>query len=398
MRMAEPAILRESQMSRARLALLRRLIDTVALPASVISPQERALAGDILLDMMFHTDDEARLLCAERLKDTTEAPRRLMRYLAQCSIDIARHLLEENTSYNPSDMVDIIQATSVEHQLIIAARRHISVTEAEALIELEEPQVIRVLLNNAGAEISEVGMDNVVLLSRKLEDICPLIVQREELSPAQAMAMFWWSDGLTRRQILTKYAADRKTLIDRCSDVFEIMKEENWSDPVARKAIQTIERRQRNRAALDRSVYNSLEEAIEDAEQSGMSPTIVSEIGYIAGMKPVSVAKVVSDLGGEGLAVLCKATGLRRNYLRALWRSLRRPEVLDDGQEHPQLAYVIEIYDTLSVAKAQTVLRYWNWSLTGTGLSADAVPGEEEEAVEETFSTMRRTASLVFGR
>ena len=176
------------------------------------------------------------------------------------------------------------------------------------------------------------------------------------------------------------------------------MKEETWSDPVARKAIQTIERRQRNRAALDRSVYNSLEEAIEDAEQSGMSPTIVSEIGYIAGMKPVSVAKVVSDLGGEGLAVLCKATGLRRNYLRALWRSLRRPEVLDDGQEHPQLAYVIEIYDTLSVAKAQTVLRYWNWSLTGTGLSADAVPGEEEEAVEETFSTMRRTASLVFGR
>jgi len=396
--MAEPAILRESQMSRARLALLRRLIDTVALPASVISPQERALAGDILLDMMFHTDDEARLLCAERLKDTTEAPRRLMRYLAQCSIDIARHLLEENTSYNPSDMVDIIQATSVEHQLIIAARRHISVTEAEALIELEEPQVIRVLLNNAGAEISEVGMDNVVLLSRKLEDICPLIVQREELSPAQAMAMFWWSDGLTRRQILTKYAADRKTLIDRCSDVFEIMKEENWSDPVARKAIQTIERRQRNRAALDRSVYNSLEEAIEDAEQSGMSPTIVSEIGYIAGMKPVSVAKVVSDLGGEGLAVLCKASGLRRNYLRALWRSLRRPEALDDGQEHPQLAYVIEIYDTLSVAKAQTVLRYWNWSLTGTGLSADAVPGEEDKAIDETFSTMRRTASLVFGR
>ncbi|MEO1405222.1 MAG: DUF2336 domain-containing protein [Pseudomonadota bacterium] len=384
-------------MGRARLALLRRLIDTVALPASAIAPQERALAGDILLDMMFHTDDEARRLCAERLKDTVEAPRRLMRYLAQCSIDIARLLLEENTSYNPSDLVDIIRSTTIEHRLVIAARRSVSVMEAEALIELEEPQVIRDMLNNPGAQIPEVAMDKIVMLSRKIEDLCGLLVNREELAPAQAMAMFWWSDGHTRKLILTKYAADRKMLIERCSDVFEIMNEENWSDPVARKAIQTIERRQRNRAAIERSKYDTLEEAIEIASESGMSPSLASEIGYIAGMKPISVAKVISDLGGEGLAVLCKATGLRRQHLRALWRSLRRPETLDDGQEHPQLTYVVEIYDTLSVAKAQTVLRYWNWSLTGTGLSGDSSGTDEGEVAEELFSTEKRTASLVFG-
>ncbi|MEM7661934.1 MAG: DUF2336 domain-containing protein [Pseudomonadota bacterium] len=395
--MTEVDFSRDSQMGRARLALLRRLIDTVALPASAIAPQERALAGDILLDMMFHTDDEARRLCAERLKDTVEAPRRLMRYLAQCSIDIARLLLEENTSYNPSDLVDIIRSTTIEHRLVIAARRSVSVMEAEALIELEEPQVIRDMLNNPGAQIPEVAMDKIVMLSRKIEDICGLLVNREELAPAQAMAMFWWSDGHTRKLILTKYAADRKMLIERCSDVFEIMNEENWSDPVARKAIQTIERRQRNRAAIERSKYDTLEEAIEIASESGMSPSLASEIGYIAGMKPISVAKVISDLGGEGLAVLCKATGLRRQHLRALWRSLRRPETLDDGQEHPQLTYVVEIYDTLSVAKAQTVLRYWNWSLTGTGLSGDSSGTDEGEVAEELFSTEKRTASLVFG-
>ena len=114
-------------------------------------------------------------------------------------------------------------------------------------------------------------------------------------------------------------------------------------------------------------------------------------------MKPSSVAKVISDLGGEGLAVLCKATGLKRHHLRALWRSLRRPEMLDDGVEHPQLSYVVEIYDTLSVAKAQTVLRYWNWSLTGTGLSGDNAISEEDEVADELFSTMKRTESLVFG-
>ncbi|MEO0883120.1 MAG: DUF2336 domain-containing protein [Pseudomonadota bacterium] len=395
--MADADFTKDTQMGRARLALLRRLIDTVALPASAIAPQERSLAGDILLDMMFHTDDEARYLCADRLKETVEAPRRLLRYLSQCSIDIARLLLEENASYNASDLVDIIRSTSIEHRLVIASRRVVSVMEVEALIEFEEPQVLRDLLGNSGAVISEVAMDKLVMVSRKMEDLCALLVQRDELAPAQAMAMFWWSDGQTRKLILTKYAADRKMLIDRCSDVFEIMNEENWLDPVARKAIQTIERRQRNRAAIERSDYGSLEEAVDTAAESGMSPNLVSEIGYIAGMKPISVAKVVSDLGGEGLAVLCKATGLRRNHLRALWRSLRRPETLDDGEDHPQLAYVIEIYDTLSVAKAQTVLRYWNWSLTGTGLAGDAAASEDDEVAEELFSTMKRTASLVFG-
>ncbi|MEM6898995.1 MAG: DUF2336 domain-containing protein [Pseudomonadota bacterium] len=395
--MADIDFSKDTQMGRARLALLRRLIDTVALPASAIAPQERALAGDILLDMMFHTDDQARRLCAERLVDTVEAPRRLMRYLAQCTISVARLLLEENTSYNESDLVDIIKSTTIEHRIVIASRRQVSVMEVEALIEFEEPQVIRDLLNNSGARISEVAMDRIVMLSRDLDDLCSLLVQREELAPAQAMAMFWWSDGPSRKLILTKYAADRKMLIDRCSDVFEIMNDENWTDPVARKALQTIERRQRNRAAIDRSEYSSLEEAIDVASTSGMSPSLVSEIGYIAGMKPISVAKVVSDLGGEGLAVLCKATGLRRHHLRALWRSLRRPEILDDGREHPQLSYIVEIYDTLSVAKAQTVLRYWNWSLTGTGLSRDNAISEEDEVAEELFSTMKRTASLVFG-
>ena len=35
----------------------------------------------------------------KRLKLTVEAPRRLMRYLAHCKIDIAGQLLEENLTY-----------------------------------------------------------------------------------------------------------------------------------------------------------------------------------------------------------------------------------------------------------------------------------------------------------
>ena len=58
---------------------------------------------------------------------------------------------------------------------------------------------------------------------------------------------------------------------------------------------------------------------------------------------------------------------------------------------------VMYVYDLLATAKAQTVLRYWNWSLTS------ALAGGDVEAIDPSdldleFSPARRSAALVFGR
>ena len=41
-----------------------------------------------------------------------------------------------------------------------------------------------------------------------------------------------------------------------------------------------------------------------------MTREIAEEIAYLAGIKPMTGAKIMTDDGGEGLAILCKATGL----------------------------------------------------------------------------------------
>lgn len=378
-----------------RKLLLKRLLYTVALPTSRISPQNRALAGDILIDLLFQLGDEERKLCADRLEETQDAPRRLMRYLAQCKFEVARPLVANNMSFDASDLCDLVRTTSVEHQMAIAERKSVPVTVADALIETGEPEVIRKLLRNMGADVSELGLDQLVQLSKQNEDFCELIVKREELIPSQAMAMFWWADGPTRRLILTRHAPDRKEIIDQCSDVFPKFTEADYDDAIARKTLQVIERRQRNRAALERSDFESLETAIESVVSQGMTAETMQEIGYLSGMKPVSMAKLMSDLGGEGIAVLCKATGLKRRSLLQLWVSMRRPVQMETGEVHPQLAYVLETFDILGVLKAQTVLRYWNWSLTAAGPIPDV--GDNDSDVEDSFSSTRRTSKLVFG-
>lgn len=401
--MAEPIPFETAapESGQARKILLRRLIDYIALPGSQVAPQDRSMGGDILLDMLLHASDEDRTLCATRLAVMSEAPRRVLRFLAQCDLEIGRPLLENSEAFDSSDLLQIIDQVSTQHRLLIAGRKKVPIAVSDELSRRAELTVVQKLLRNKGAQFSETAMDFLVGRSRKEDGLVDLLIRRLELKPAQAMAMFWWADRDTRRTILQRHAADRAEMVGMCADVFAIAAKEGWSDPVARKTLQLIERRQRNRAAIEKSPYDSLEAAVEAAAIDGMSPEMVQEIGYLAGIKPVTSAKILSDLTGEGIAVLCKATGLKKPTLENFWRALKRPLSDDEGVVHPTYDHLLETYDLLSVAKAQTTLRYWNWSLSSAFSPAAAARSgamDEEANDESAFSTSRRTASLVFGK
>jgi len=90
---------------------------------------------------------------------------------------------------------------------------------------------------------------------------------------------------------------------------------------------------------------------------------MIEEIARLAGIARPLLARMFDDLGGEALAVLCKATGANRETLAAFWAALGRAESAAGFRQ----AGIV--YDSLSVEKAQTILRYWDWS--NVGVSAD---------------------------
>ena len=195
----------------------------------------------------------------------------------------------------------------------------------------------------------------------------------------------------------------REVMQEVAEDVFAMAAEEKWQDPVSRKALQFIERRQRNRGAVEKSPYGGLEEAVGAAALNGLTREVATEIAYLSGVKPVTGAKILGDAGGEPLAILCKATGLSKSNLEGLWRSMRRPETMPDGNWHPVWERVMITYDMFAVDRAQTVLRYWNWSLSSalTPQLMQAIREGDEEALDE-YSAPERAAMLAladnFGR
>jgi len=229
---------------------------------------------------------------------------------------------------------------------------------------------MKALLENMQSRLSERAVELMVAASRDAPFLPPLLINREELRPAHALVMFWWSGHEERRQILLRFSAERTLLIDMCGDIFRHSRED--LDPVVRKALQVIERRQRDRTAIERSPHDSLEAAVDAAAIAGFTTDSIADIAALSGVKSSTAERILQDRGGEGIAVLCKATGLKRPYLRAFWQALRRPADDDD------FLRVASVYETIAVAKAQTVLRYWNWSLS-SAFTPEAVEGEETD-------------------
>jgi len=381
-----------------RRQLAKRLADVICIPASQLTPQERHMAGDVLVELLRDADIDIRESVAKRLVMLNEAPRTILVILAKDDIQVAKHILENSLSLSDSDLIQVAQKVSTQHRKVIAQRRKLSDSVVDALVQFLEEEVVETLLKNAGAEFSETALQRILTMSRNYAPYVSLLNRREELRPSHGLTMFWWADRPTRYRILRRFAVTRSVLQESCRDLFIEAAKEGWQDAGVRKALQFVERRQRNRAAISRSNFESLENAIEIAAESGLTKNLIEEISYMSGIKPATGAQIMTDMGGEALAILCKSTGLKRDMLEKIWRAVYRPPEDELEQEHPHLTRVIEAYDTISTDKAQTVLRYWNWSLTSSlneevlrYIKNGVIPREEEHGAAAI------TAALVFG-
>ena len=349
--------------SRARGILLRRLADVVCLPTSRVNVFERAMTGDLLVDMLREAEPAERKKVAARLSGMMEIPASLVGFLLRDEVDVAEELLINAAVLSDADLLDCARMTGLEHRRLIALRGGVSEVVCDVLIEFGEILVLECLLKNNDARFSTGGIEAVVALTRGDARLTSALLKRPELRPAHAYMLFWWADAETRNVILRRFAVSREILQDAASDIFAIAAEENWQDPVSRKALQFIERRQRSRLTSEDEAAKSLEDAVTGA-QHGLTPEIAEEISYLSGIKPMIGVRIFADLGGEPIAVLCKATGLPKQAIRALWRGLKRSEVDGAGGPSPALERVMIVYDMIAVDRAQTVLRYWNWSMS----------------------------------
>ncbi len=222
--------------SGVRRALAKRLSDVICIPASQLPPQERHMAGDVLVELLRDADVELRASVAKRLVMLNEAPRTILLILAKDKIEVAKYILEESRSLTDSDLIQIARKVSSEHRKIMAQRRKISDAVVDVLAEFLEEDVVETLLSNKGANFSETAIQRILTVSRQHQPYVKLLCQRDELRPSHGLTMFWWADVQNRRTILHRFGVTRQVLQQSCADLYPQAAAEGWNDAAVRKA------------------------------------------------------------------------------------------------------------------------------------------------------------------
>ncbi|MBU6372757.1 MAG: DUF2336 domain-containing protein [Alphaproteobacteria bacterium] len=368
----------------ARLAITERLCEVVAWPSTRISQHERQLAGDLLVGLLKFCPEATRRSCAQRLVGIVDAPKPVLRYLARDEISIAEPLLRESKSFDDLDLIETIRVATPGHVELIAQRKQVSETVTDAIVRRGVLSAIEAMAANANARIAASTMDVLVRVSREHPTLAALLARREELRMAQGLTLFWWSSREARTAILRRFAIDRVTLLAEMKELFALAATPAIADPEVRKALQFIERRQRARHSSSVTGATTVEALLDAiAAQGGLSRALVIDLARMCGVRPATCARILVDRGGEPLAVLAKAIGLKRESFAKLWRLARSRDVA--GFEPVSI-----LYETLSATKAQTVLRYWDWGLTA---GAESGAGETDEDMD--LAPARRFFSLV---
>ena len=318
--------------------LARRLADLLLTGSGQLAPNELALAETALVDLLPFMDATLKRRIAERLSPLEAAPTALLEGLLGEAFEVCEPILSEGICLTNCDMVRIADAGEEEHRLCLAGRLELSRVVCDALSSRGEAAVLERLIANTGANLSPHTLEQMVRRSSAKPELIKPILQRRELTPWLAHLMFFWSDGEERAIILKRFPIDRRGIAEALSDSVDLGLLLRQGNPALHETYRLLRPAER----MSESAQQRLIEGV--AEETAQGALAMS-----AGISPTTAAWIISDLGGEPLAVTGKAMGLSRDAFQQVAMSLSavRPcGALDRkstrlNSSHDQISYAV---------------------------------------------------------
>ncbi len=331
--------------------LVRRLADRALMPSSQLSGSERQLIDDVLAALLPKLDYGHRAMLSERFLTGSEVPRNTVRLLAADDSELGCRLLEKSPALCELDLVVLLRTGTEAQQRAIARRRELSAHTVAALAaDGVPPTVLKELLANDSITLPQRIVRQLVDRAAVDVDLVDPLLHRREMGPSDAFRLFWHARAADRIAIAKKFSVDRHALeFGELNDMEDAI---HTLNPATIAALEIIAGPQR------KSDFDP--EAALTALQHGQAEVFFDALANGAGLSRDLVRTIVADASGEPLAILCKALRLGRGrFVLVLGLFQKAWDVEDVTAQTDRLTMV---YDSLSVDRADLILRYWNYA------------------------------------
>jgi len=278
-----------------------------------LTPAERQIALSIIQTILPEAELEIRRRLSETLKSTPHLDRALARRLAEDVLDVATPILVHSLALSDEDLVQVIQACSIDHARAVAMRPTLNVSVTDALINTDDEIVVLRVAANNNARISASGFHHVLDRFGDHARIAEAVGNRPALPLAIVERLATLVTGRTLERLIGRYAVPAH----RVGLILHHSREHFLLQSIAGEPAEEL------RAFAQRLEDNRL-----------LSPTLVmramsiGQFGFllqamsIKASVPISnVRKLMADEGGRGQAELFEHCGLD-NMFRGLFVDL----------------------------------------------------------------------------
>ena len=315
----------------------------------VLSDRERSLMTEILRQLIHDVEVSVRRALAERLAAQPLAPHELVIALANDEIEVAHPLLVNSDVLQDLELIEIIRNRTLEHQLAIGIRKSVSEEVADALIATDSVDVIKTLLENHNAKISQRTMEYLVEQSQRVDTYQNPLLRRPDLDTTLAKRMYWWVSAALRTYILDRYEIDPAELDETMETTVKALTENGDSHrPKAVELADELAERQEITPAL---ILKTLRE--------GEVALFAALFGKFTGIRLQLVQRMLFEPGGEGLAIACKGSGIDKSTFASIYVLTRKARGRDTVNHLADMAGILGLYDRIKDDAAGMLLKKW---------------------------------------
>ena len=339
-----------------RKLLLDTVTDLFSEEGRVLNEREHALMTDILCKLIRDVEMRVRRELSERLAQRENAPLEIVKLLANDEIEVARPVLVTSCVLRDVDLVEIVRHRTQQHQLSIAMRREVSEFVSEALVEAGNADVIKALLDNPNAQISEATLEYLVDESRRVDSYQEPLVRRSDLSPELARRMCLWVGAALRSYILDNYDIDPTELDDLLEDVTtDTVQTLPLLDSRADEQDDAAGRLARRLAEEERLTPDMLVKTLRQGEIT----LFEAMFAQMTRLRRRLMGRLIYEPGGEGLVIACRALQVDKPTFTSIFLLSRKGRPGDQMVDPRELSRVISLFDRVKPDAAQQVLRRW---------------------------------------
>lgn len=340
--------LAKEESSEKRRALLRELTDHFFGAASRTEAED-ALYDSVLTDLTAEMEVAVRAELSARFALRPDAPRNLIRRLANDEAAVAGAVLRASTVLTDEDLMGVVRSQGQAHLRAVSERITVSEAVSDVIVERGDDETLGTLLRNDGAQLSRAASETAVERAKANPRLHVATVERAGLPPDLLNDMYFVVEARLRQRILDQNASLDPVLLESALSAgrARVATEDGILPDDYAESLAYVEE-------LHAANQLSPQMLARFLRAPSRTPFLIA-LSQLADVDFHTAAQIVERKEIDALAVVCRAADLDRSLFLTYAVVLLNSEDNAMGKAH---GYA-RLYADLSKDAAQRTLRFW---------------------------------------